>query len=148
MRIRALIITGLVAASAAGFTACGSDDDAGSDTTALATEGTVEGITWTVTELGGEAPPEGVTATLVFDGTTVSGSSGCNNYTGEASFDEDVVAISEGLAGTMMACEAPVSEFEAAYLAMLAEATVFAVTADTLTFSNDADAVLATFTAG
>ncbi len=29
---------------------------------------------------------------------------------------------------------------------MLAEAAVFAVTADTLTFSNDADTVLATFT--
>jgi heat shock protein HslJ len=139
------MITGLVAAAAVGFTACGSDDEASGDT-ALATEGTVEGVTWTLTELNGEAPPEGVTATLVFDGTTVSGSSGCNNYTGEASFDEDVVAISEGLAGTMMACEAPVSEFEAAYLAMLAEADVFAVTADTLTFSDDADTVLATFT--
>ena len=74
--VRRLIITGLVAASAVGFTACGSDDDASSDTdrgTALATEGTVEGVTWTVTELNGEAPPEGVTATLVFDGSSVSG---------------------------------------------------------------------------
>ena len=88
--VRRLMITGLVAAAAVGFTACGSDDEASGDTTgtALATEGTVEGVTWTLTELNGEAPPEGVTATLVFDGTTVSGSSGCNNYTGEASFDD------------------------------------------------------------
>ena len=147
MKIRALIITGLVAASAVGFTACGSDDDA-SSTTDVTSEGTVEGVTWTVTELGGETPPDGVTATLLFDGTTVSGSSGCNTYTGEASFDEDVVAISDSLAGTMMACEGPVAEFEAAYLAMLAEASVFAVDGDTLTLSNDSDEVLATFSAG
>jgi len=149
MKIRGLIITGLVVVTAVGFTACGSDDDSGSDTTAttgVVTEGAVEGVTWTVTELNGEAPPDGVTATLLFDGTTVSGSSGCNNYSGTASFDEDVVAIDEGLAGTMMACEAAISEFEADYLAMLAEASVFAVDGDTMTFSNDSDAVLATFT--
>jgi heat shock protein HslJ len=149
--IRRLVVVGLVAGTAVGFTACGSDDDGSGDTTAstdLATEGTVEGVTWTVTELDGEAPPAGVTATLLFDGTNVSGSSGCNNYSGGATFDEDVVEISDGLAGTMMACEAPISEFEAAYLAMLADASVFAVTADTLTLSNDSDEVLATFTAG
>ena len=155
MHIRRLLISGLVAATAVGFTACGSDDDSSGgstgDTTAgtdMATEGTVEGVTWTVTELNGEAPPEGVTATLVFDGANVSGSSGCNNYSGGATFDEDVVQISEGLAGTMMACDATVSEFEAAYLEMLAASSVFAVDGDTLTLSDDSDNVLATFTAG
>ena len=149
MKIRGLIIIGLVVATTAGFTACGSDDDSGSDSTAttgVVTENAVAGITWTVTELNGEAPPDGVTATLLFDGTNVSGSSGCNNYSGGATFDEDVVANSEGLAGTMMACEAAVSEFEAAYLAMLADASIFAVDGDTMTFSNDSDTVLATFT--
>ena len=68
--------------------------------------GTVEGVTWTLTELNGEAPPEGVEATLVFDGSTVSGSSGCNTYSGEATFDEDVVEISDQLTSTMIACEA------------------------------------------
>jgi heat shock protein HslJ len=146
MKIRRLVLTGLLAAAAIGFTACGSDDDAGADTTGVSSEGTVEGATWTVTELNGEAPPEGVTATLVFDGTSVSGSSGCNQYTGAATFDEDVVEISDQLAGGLMACDAPVSEFEAAYLTMLAEAQVFAVDGDTLTLSDDSDTVLATFT--
>jgi heat shock protein HslJ len=149
MKIRGLLLTGLVVATTVGFTACGSDDDSGGDTTAttgVVTEGAVEGITWTVTELNGEAPPDGVTATLLFDGATVSGSSGCNNYSGGATFDEDVVAISEGLAGQMMACEPAISEFEAAYLAMLADASIFAVEGDTMTFSNDSDTVLATFT--
>ena len=82
----------------------------------------------------------------MFDGSSVSGTSGCNNYNGEATFDEDVVAISDQLVGTMMACEGPVSEFEAAYLAMLAASAVFAVDGDTLTLSDDSDNVLATFT--
>jgi heat shock protein HslJ len=151
MKIRGLLMTGLVVATTVGLTACGSDDDSGSDataTTGVVGEGAVEGVTWTVTELNGEAPPDGVTATLQFDGTTVSGSSGCNNYSGGATFDEDVVAISEALTGTMMACEAAISEFEAAYLAMLAEAAVFAVDGETMTFSDDSDTVLATFEAG
>lgn len=140
----------LVSVASGGLVACGSDDDGGdsSASTDLATEGTVEGVTWTVTELNGEAPPDGVTATLVFDGTSVSGSSGCNTYNGEAAFDQDVVAISDQLASTMMACEGPISEFEAAYLVMLADAQVFAVDGDTLTLSNDEDEVLATFTSG
>jgi heat shock protein HslJ len=156
MKIRALLISALVAATAFGFAACGSDDDAGGTTagdgttagTDLAVEGSVAGVTWTLTELYGEAPPAGVTATLEFDGSSVSGTSGCNNYNGEASFDEDVVEISDQLAGTMMACEAPATEFEAAYLAMLPASSVFAVDGDTLTLSDDSDNVLATFTAG
>ena len=94
-----------VAVVGGGVVACGSDDDGGAGATDLATEATVEGATWTVTELDGEAPPEGVTATLAFDGSTVSGSSGCNTYSGEASFDKDVVSISDQLVSTMMACE-------------------------------------------
>ena len=40
---------------------------------------------------------------------------------------------------------AAVGEFEAAYLAMLADASIFAADGDTLTLSNDSDTVLATF---
>ena len=112
----------------------------------MTSEGQVEGVTWTLTELNGEAPPEGVEATLKFDGSTVSGNSGCNTYSGEATFDEDVVDISDQLTSTMMACEPAVGEFEAAFLAMLADASIFAVDGDTLTLSNDSDTVLATFT--
>lgn len=136
----------LIAVAGGGVAACGSDDDAGSGTTDLATEASVEGATWTLTELNDEAPPDGVTATLVFDGSTVSGSSGCNTYSGGASFDKDVVSISDELASTMMACEGPVGEFEAAYLLMLADASVFAVDGTTLTLSDNDDNTLATFT--
>ena len=65
MKFRALIIIGLVAATAVGSSACGSDDDAngttdGEGTTAgtdLAVEGSVAGVTWTLVELDGAAPP-------------------------------------------------------------------------------------------
>ena len=42
----------------------------------------------------------------------------------------------------MIACEPAVGEFEAAYLAMLADASIFAADGDTLTLSNDSDTVL------
>jgi putative lipoprotein len=150
MKLRGLFAIGLLVSLAAGGSlGCGSDDD-DSTTGTLGTvtaEANVEGVTWTVTELNGEAPPADVEATLVFDGSAVSGSSGCNTYSGEATFDEDVVQISDQLTSTLKACEPEVSEFEGAYLTMLANASIFAVDGDTLTLSDDTDTVLATFTA-
>ncbi len=151
MKLRGLFVVGLlVSVAAGGSLGCGSDDDSSSDTvtTDVTSEGTVEGVTWTLTELNGEAPPEGVQATLSFDGSTVSGSSGCNTYSGAATFDEDVVEISDQLTSTLKACDPAVSEFEGAFLVMLADASIFTADGDTLTLSNDSDTVLATFTAG
>jgi len=149
MKLRGLFAVGLlVSVAAGGSLGCGSDDDASSVSQGTVTsEGTVEGITWTLTELNGEAPPDGVEATLSFDGSTVSGSSGCNTYSGEATFDEDVVKISDQLTSTLKACEPEVGEFEGAYLTMLADASIFSADGETLTLSNDSDTVLATFSA-
>ena len=148
MKLRGLFAVGLlVSVTAGGSLGCSSDDDGSSGTTGTVTsEGQVEGVAWTLTELNGEAPPEGVEATLNFDGSTVSGNSGCNTYSGEATFDEDVVDISDQLTSTLIACDPAAGEFEAAFLAMLADASIFAADGDTLTLSNDSDTVLATFT--
>ena len=91
MKPRSVFAVGLlVAVAAGGSLGCGSDDkeSGGTLTTDVTAEGTVEGVTWTLTELNGEAPPEGVVATLSFDGSTVSGNSGCNTYSGAATFDD------------------------------------------------------------
>jgi heat shock protein HslJ len=150
MKLRSVFAVGLlVSVAAGGSLGCGSDsdDDGSSGTTGTVTsESQVEGVTWTLTELNGEAPPEGVEATLSFDGSTVSGSSGCNTYSGAATFDKDVVKISDQLTSTLKACDATVGEFEGAYLTMLADASIFTADGDTLTLSNDSDTVLATFT--
>ena len=151
MKLRGLFAVGLlVSVAAGGSLGCGSDDDGGSANTSgtVTSEGQVEGVTWTLTELNGEAPPEGVVATLSFDGSTVSGNSGGNTYSGSATFDEDVVKISDQLTSTRVACDPTVSEFEGAYLTMLADASIFTADGDTLTLSNDSDTVLATFTSG
>lgn len=148
MKLRSVFAVGLlVSVAAGGSLGCGSDDEDSTTGTlgTVTSEGNVEGVNWTLTELNGEAPPAGVEATLTFDGTNVSGSSGCNTYSGAATFDEDVVEISDQLASTLKACEPEVGEFEAAYLTMLADASIFAVDGDTLTLSNDSDTVLATF---
>ena len=117
MKIRGLIITGLVVATTVGFAGLWQRRRIGRrhhGNDGRGHRGRCRGVTWTVTELNGEAPPDGVTATLQFDGThRVGRRAVATHYSGAATFDEDVVAISEGLAGTMMACDATVSEFEA-----------------------------------
>lgn len=148
MKLRSVFAVGLlVSVAAGGSLGCGSDEASDNTvTTDVTSEGTVAGVTWTLTELNGEAPPDGVEATLTFDGSNVSGSSGCNTYSGAATFDEDVVKISDQLTSTLKACDPAASEFEGAYLTMLAAASVFAADGDTLTLSDDSDTVLATFT--
>lgn len=80
----------------------------------------LEGTEWALVELGGAPLPEGVGATLLLhrDGGRVSGSGGCNTFTGSyrlagASLDFGDVAV------TAQACAGPVAEVERAYLAML-----------------------------
>ena len=135
-RALALALVGLTV-----FAACGSDDDAGGD----AGGGPVAGTTWTLTELDGEPVPDGVTVDLTFDGERISGSSGCNQYTTAATFDDGEVTVDPVIAGTMMACEPPASDMESAYLAVLGEVSGYSVEDSTLTLVDADDTTRAVF---
>jgi len=77
-----------------------------------------------------------ITATFSEDGT-VSGLSGCNNYSAGYVVDGDSIQIGPAMAN-MMACSEPqgVMETEAAYLAALSTATTFELDAEELTLRN------------
>ena len=116
--------------------ACGGGDDATS------TGDDVVGSVWQLTELDGEAVPEGVTPTLEFDGTRIAGSSGCNTYGADATFDDGAVTVSPQIISTMMACEPPASDVEFSFLQVLPTVDGFAVDGDTLSLSTDGESVM------
>ncbi len=125
----------LISAGALTLAACGGDDASGSGDD-------VSGVVWMLTELDGEAVPDGVAATLQYDGTSISGSTGCNTYGGDATFDDGTVTISSQIMSTLIACEPPIGDVEATFLQTLPNVTEFEVDADTLTLSADGDAVM------
>ena len=70
------------------------------------------------------------------DDATISGSSGCNTYSGTYSVDGTSLSVGP-LATTRLACDEPVMEQEQAYLEALQAATRFELTTDRLTLRNE-----------
>jgi heat shock protein HslJ len=112
------------------LSACGDDEPSGPE----ALEGQAWILTQFVAEDGGtEIVDVGVDAE--FDGSRVSGTSGCNRYNGpyEASGNE----ISLGpLAGTQMACPEPEMRVEARYLQLLDSVATFEVEGRSMSMSD------------
>lgn len=127
----------LAAAVVVALGACGGDDD-----DASSSGDDVAGVVWQLTELDGEAVPDGVTPTLEFDGTRIAGSSGCNTYGADATFDAGAVTVSPQIISTMMACEPPASDVEFLFLQVLPAVDGFAVDGETLSLSTDGEAVM------
>lgn len=105
---------------------------------------------WQLATLNGQPPvaDSSVTLTLATDGTA-SGNSGCNQYSGEYTFDPASNTLTTfPLASTLIACaDDAVNAQKSTYLAAIS-ATPFtvSVTAGQLTLTNAADDTL-TFTA-
>jgi heat shock protein HslJ len=105
----------------------------------------IEG-SWTLVELPrGTTLPEGVDIRLTFEGTTVSGSSGCNSYSGTIT-EKKAGELEPGLfSGTEKFCEGPVMDVEGEYLRALASATTYTLLGARLeiTYSTGEDATAA-----
>jgi heat shock protein HslJ len=83
-------------------------------------------------------PDTELTAAFGTDGT-ISGSAGCNTYSGTYTVEGTSISIGE-VATTLRACAEDVMEQEQAYLAALQASTQFQLTPDRLTLRNDAGA--------
>ncbi len=90
--------------------------------------GGIGGTSWTVASINGAPTPADARPTMVFefDGS-LSGSSGCNQYSGSFRTDGDRITVRD-LASTMMACEAGVMAQEQAFTAALGGATTWRLT--------------------
>ena len=113
-----------------------------------ASSGDLEGPTWTVESISidgsATAPASGTAMTAVFEDGTVSGTGGCNTYSGSYSVDGDAITFGP-LVSTLIACEDPIGAQEQAYFAALARADGFDVDGGTLTLS-EGDTALVSFT--
>jgi heat shock protein HslJ len=94
---------------------------------------------WLLTSLGGKKPLVGthVTATFSSDGK-LSGSSGCNHYSGTYTTRLRRMTIGSQLASTQMACPGPVMAQETAYLKALASVSRYDVSGSKLTLRSGA----------
>jgi heat shock protein HslJ len=96
-------------------------------------ESLIENYTWVLTSYGEsgnmQAPLEGTEITIFFDSKerTVSGSGGCNHYSGTYTLDGLDLTIGEDMAVTEMWCGEEKGEQERQYLETLAAAESFQI---------------------
>jgi len=118
--------------------------------TEAATSPSLEGATWSLAFMvdGGEVQPvlDGTEVTAQFADGQVSGSAGCNNYSGSATIDGDSLTFGP-LMSTQMFCADPegVSDQESAYLATLASVAAYQQIDDMLVLMDADDNPLLTF---
>jgi heat shock protein HslJ len=101
--------------------ACGGDEPSGPEA--------LEGESWILTQFvaeDGSTQIVDVGVDAEFDGSQISGTSGCNRY--NASYEANGNEISFGpIAGTQMACPEPQTSVEARYLQLLESVATFEV---------------------
>jgi heat shock protein HslJ len=122
------------------FAACGGDDGSGSNGGGTQDPAALEGESWILTQMlaaGGQTQILDIGVSASFDGSTISGNSGCNSY--HASYEASGNEISFGpVAGTKMACPEAESTTEARYLQLLEGVTTFETSGRSMSMS-DAD---------
>jgi heat shock protein HslJ len=113
--------------------------------TPAATE--LAGTSWLLSSLNGQPAPADPAITLSFGtGGQVSGSDGCNRYSGQATIDGTTLTFGT-LATTRRACPAPIMEQANAYQTALSQTASYTVTVDQLTLLDTGGQSLAEFAA-
>src|SRR3974390_998917 len=79
----------------------------------------LDGTAWVLTDLPGHALVKGTTATAQFAGNRVSGSDGCNNYSGTYTLKDSVLQVTSPLAATLRACPPEVTAQAKSFMAAL-----------------------------
>ena len=97
-----------------------------------ASEG-LDGTSWTLRGFRNgdlfDAVPEDIEINLTFDGDSISGSAGCNNFMGSFTVDGDVLSFGP-LAGTKMLCPPEVMQQEDLFLALMPSVETAEITFD------------------
>jgi heat shock protein HslJ len=87
----------------------------------------LEGTSWTLVEIDGRVPPAEAVPTLAFDDAlNVSGSAGCNTFTGTARIAGSSIMLGP-LATTRVACSGAAGVTERAFLAAMDGVKAFAI---------------------
>ncbi len=116
------------------------------DATAAPDTGPLDGSAWALTAIASRQVPGGATVTLQFADGRLSGSDGCNRYSGRYEASGSSISIG-GIAVTDMNCASPegVMEQEQAYLKALATAKSVRFEGDRLELRAEDGALAASF---
>jgi heat shock protein HslJ len=131
--------------------ACASSTDAGSGADSSAPAASLAGTAWDLAQYAPAgraqlvAVPDAVTPTAEFTTDQVSGSGGCNRFSGGYTTDGGSIDIGP-LASTQMACVGDAMQVEADYLARLDEAATYSISGTTMTMSDKAGQVVLSYT--
>ncbi len=111
---------------------------------------TLEGTPWQMVALADEngEPVEtlpDVEVTALFENGRVSGTDGCNNYSGAYSVDGTDLTVGPEMMGTMMACPGPIMDQAGAYTAALISAARYAIVDNQLRIMNDTGRTVVTY---
>lgn len=125
--------------------ACGGDDDGAAQNPA-----DLEGKAWVLTQFinaDGETEIVDVGVNAEFDGTTMSGVSGCNRYNAPYEATGNEISFGE-IAGTLMACPEPEMSVEARYLELLATVATFEIDGRSMSMADGEGTPILQFSQG
>lgn len=127
--------------------ACGGDDDGGSTEQSPAD---LEGVSWILTQMttvGGQTQIVDVGVSAQFDGSTISGNAGCNQY--HASYEAQGSQISFGpIAGTKKLCGDPEDSTETRYLQLLSDVGSFQISGRSMSMNDTTGTPVLQFSQG
>ena len=139
MKLRRFALLLLVVLALA-FAACGGDDGGSGSDGGTQDPAALEGESWILTQMltaGGQTEIVQTGVSAEFDGSTISGNSGCNAY--HASYEATGSEISFGpIAATKKICPEDEQSTEDRYLQLLAEIGSFEVSGRSMSM-NDTD---------
>jgi heat shock protein HslJ len=140
--IRLLVpILMLVAVAACG----GSSSSSAAPSAPVAGPATLAGTSWLVKSVDGQTSVVGKEPSVAFDETTVSGSGGCNTYTGEYTYDAATATLTPGtLASTRMACAGREGTFETEFLVAFEGPLTVSVAGDDMTLAGGGHTIVLT----
>ena len=122
------------------FVACGGDDGGSGSAGGTQDPAALEGESWILTQMltaGGQTEIVQTGVSAQFDGSTISGSAGCNSY--HASYEATGSEISFGpIAATKKICPEDEQSTEDRYLQLLADVGSFEVSGRSMSM-NDTD---------
>jgi heat shock protein HslJ len=107
----------------------------------------LDGTAWVLASLPGRTLVPGSSVTLQFADGRLSGSDGCNRYSGSYSVKGATFAVAPNLASTQMACDPGLMEQARAYVSALTGAESYRVSGDRLELLSASGATLATLAA-
>lgn len=104
------------------------------------------GNVWLLTAVLSKAPVAGTSPTSEFTSASVSGSGGCNRYSGKVSVSGSTIRISS-IASTEMACQPKIMAQESVFLNALASARSYSTSGGTLALKGSNGRALLTYKA-